>query len=144
MKRTILPIALLALALNIEARSLVVTTTSGTKAYFPITDTERPVMQFINGNIWVSGKHYQFADIKNFRITDDEPTAIAAIPAYTQREGCIVVDSEVAVTIATLDGKVVNADVTRGDGTTAISVASLPPGIYVIKAGKASFKFVKR
>lgn len=48
-----------------------------------------------------------------------------------------------AAVLVAADGKVVASALTAGDGTVSFSVASLPGGIYVVKAGTVSVKFVK-
>lgn len=144
MKRILLMATVLLSAFSVQARSLVVTTTNGQKAYFNISDTERPVMQFIKGTVWVNGRHYQFGNVKDFRIVDEDPTGISAVEAFTRQEGAIVVGTNERVVVATIDGKIVEADITVDGGKQVVRVDNLPKGIYVIRAGKNSFKFVKR
>lgn len=143
MKKLLFTATMLLAAFSMQARSLVVTTTSGAKAYFTISDTERPVIQFIKGTVWVSGRHFQFGNIKDFRI-EDEQTGISAVKTFTQEEGAIAVGTNGHVTVATIDGKVVEAEVTVDGGKQIVRVDNLPKGIYIVHAGKSSFKFVKR
>lgn len=144
MKKIFIMAIVLLSALSTQARSLVVTTTRGMKASFTISDTERPVMQFIRGTLWISGRHYQFSDIKEFRLVDDDPTSISAVKTFTRQEGGIAVGTKERVTVATIDGKVVSADITLDGDKQIIRVDNLPRGIYIIRAGEESFKFVKR
>lgn len=144
MKKIIfLSIALLTVA-ALQARNLVITTSGGTRVSFTVSDTERPVMRFINGTIWVNGRHFQFAGVSDFRLTDDEPTSITSVEAYAQQEGAIAVNSREPAAIYTLDGKAVKTDITRDGDRQVISTLGLPHGVYIIRAGKTSFKFVKK
>lgn len=144
MKKNLFLAFSLAAALSAQARSLVITTGDGTKAYFPISDTERPVMEFANGTMRVSGKDFAFADVSDFRIADDEPTAISALPAFRRAGGAIVVESTAPMVVVTIDGKPVQADIQTVEGVQTVSTDKLRPGIYVVKAGQSTFKFVKR
>lgn len=144
MKKVLLSTCLLLAALTAGARGLLVKTTAGLEAYFPITDTDRPVMQFINQQVWVNGLHYQFGDIAEFRLVDADPTAISLPAAGRVAEGCLVVATTAPVTVSDLSGKVFRVPVTQADGHQVVDLTRLAHGTYVVRAGKSSFKFVKK
>jgi hypothetical protein len=56
-----------------------------------------------------------------------------------QLRGC---QSGTDITIYDVSGKTVRQEVLPSDGT--ISIVGLPAGIYVLKAGSASVKFLKK
>ncbi len=144
MKKVLLSACLLLAAMTAGARGLLIKTTAGLEAYFPITDTSRPVMQFINSQIWVSGRHYQFGDIAEFRLTDSDPTGITLPAELRQTEGVLVVSTSEAVRVSDLSGKLLRVPVTEADGRQVVDLSRLPHGTYVVRAGKSSFKFVKK
>ncbi len=144
MKKILLSTCLLLAAMTAGARGLLIKTTAGVEAYFPITDTSRPVMQFINNQIWVSGRHYQFGDIAEFRLTDNNPTGITLPAELRQTEGVLVVSTTEAVRVSDLSGKLLSVPVTEADGHQVVDLSRLPHGVYVVRAGKSSFKFVKK
>ena len=59
--------------------------------------------------------------------------------ASLQLRGC---QAGTAVTIYDVSGKTVRQEVLPSDGT--ISIVGLPAGVYVLKAGSASVKFLKK
>lgn len=144
MKKVLLSACLLLAAMTAGARGLLIKTTAGLEAYFPITDTSRPVMQFINSHIWVSGRHYQFGDIAEFRLADSDPTGITLPAELRQTEGVLVVSTTEAVRVSDLSGKLLRVPVTETDGRQVVDLSRLPHGTYVVRAGKSSFKFVKK
>lgn len=145
MKKIPLFTSLLLLAtLTAGARGLLIKTTAGVEAYFPITDTSRPVMRFVNQQIWVSGRHYQFGDIAEFRLVDADPTGISLPTEDRLTEGRLIVATSETVTVSDLSGKVLRVPVVRVDGHQVVDLTRLAHGTYVVKAGKSSFKFVKK
>ena len=137
MKKALLSFSLLLVALTAGARGLLLKTTTGLEAYFPITDTDRPVMRFVNQQVWVNGRHYQFGQIAEFRLVDSDPTSISLPVEGRMAEGC-------SVTVSDLGGKLLRVPVRQADGCQVVDVSRLPHGAYVVKAGKSSFKFVKK
>jgi len=102
MKKALLSFSLLLVALTAGARGLLLKTTTGLEAYFPITDTDRPVMRFVNQQVWVNGRHYQFGQIAEFRLVDSDPTSISLPVEGRMAEGCIVVATAETVTVSDL------------------------------------------
>lgn len=144
MKKFLLSALLLVSALSAGARGLLIKTKAGVEVYFPITDTDRPVMRFLNAQVWVDGKHYQFGDIAEFRLVDADPTGID-VPTMARRAGNIIVLATTApVSISDLGGRQVEASVSSSDTHQTVDVSGLAKGTYVVKAGKCSFKFVKK
>ena len=144
MKKALLSFSLLLVALTAGARGLLLKTTTGLEAYFPITDTDRPVMRFVNQQVWVNGRHYQFGQIAEFRLVDSDPTSISMPVEGRMAEGCIVVATAETVTVSDLGGKLLRVPVRQADGCQVVDVSRLPHGAYVVKAGKSSLKFVKK
>lgn len=144
MKKTAFIFCLALTALTASARGLLITTKGGVAAYFPITATDRPVMSFVNSQVWVEGRHYQFGDIAEFRLVDADPTGVR-LPAVAERAGnAIVLNTYAAVVVSDLGGRLVEVPVSQADGQQVVDVSRLPKGAYVVKAGKSSFKFVKK
>lgn len=144
MKRTLLSISLALAALSAGARGLLIKTTAGVEVFFPITEKERPVMRFVNKQVWVDGKHYQFGEIAEFRLVDADPTAIA-LPSVARRTGdVIVLGTTDPVTVSDLGGRKMEVPVATVDNGQTLDVSALVPGTYVVKAGRCSFKFVKK
>lgn len=144
MKKTAFIFCLALTALTASARGLLITTKGGVAAYFPITATDRPVMSFVNSQVWVEGRHYQFGDIAEFRLVDADPTGVR-LPAVAERAGnAIVLNTHAAVVVSDLGGRLVEVPVSQADGQQVVDVSRLPKGAYVVKAGKSSFKFVKK
>ncbi len=144
MKKMLLFTSLLLATLTAGARGLLIKTTSGVEAYYPITDTSRPVMQFVNQQVWVSGRHYQFGDIAEFRLVDADPTGISLPTENGLAEGHLVVATNETVTVSDLSGKLLRVPVVCGDNHQVVDLTRLFRGTYVVKAGKSSFKFVKK
>lgn len=144
MKKSAFIFCLALTALTASARGLLITTKGGVAAYFPITATDRPVMSFVNSQVWVEGRHYQFGDIAEFRLVDADPTGVR-LPAVAERAGnAIVLNTHAAVVVSDLGGRLVEVPVSQADGQQVVDVSRLPKGAYVVKAGKSSFKFVKK
>lgn len=144
MKKSAFIFCLALTALTVSARGLLITTKGGVAAYFPITATDRSVMSFVNSQVWVEGRHYQFGDIAEFRLVDADPTGVR-LPAVAERAGnAIVLNTHAAVVVSDLGGRLVEVPVSQADGQQVVDVSRLPKGAYVVKAGKSSFKFVKK
>ncbi len=144
MKKILLSAFLVLAALAAPARGLLITTTAGVEVYFPFTDTSRPVMRFVNSQIWVEGRHYQFGEIAEFRLVDADPTGISLPVVDRPAEGILVLRTDDAVTVSDLSGKIQQVPVSKTDGQQTVDVSRLPHGTYVVKAGKAHFKFVRK
>lgn len=144
MKKLLLSTCLLLVALTVGARGLLIKTTAGLEAYFPIADTDRPVMRFVNQQVWVSGRHYQFGDIAEFRLVDADPTAISLPTEGRQAEGVLIVATTAPVTVSDLSGKLLRVPVSQADGRQVVDLTRLAHGTYVVRAGKSCFKFVKK
>ena len=92
---------------------------------------------------------YQVASVS---FAQGEPTGISSVSTEVQQtlklnvassslqlRGC---QSGTDITIYDVSGKTVRQEVLPSDGT--ISIVGLPAGIYVLKAGSASVKFLKK
>ena len=101
-------------------------------------------MIFVNSQVWVEGRHYQFGDIAEFRLVDADPTGVS-LPIVAERAGsAIVLNTLATVVVSDLGGRRVEVPVSQADGRQVVDVSRLPKGAYVVKAGKSSFKFVKK
>lgn len=152
MKKLTLSIMLLmAASASSMAKSVVFTLTNGTKVYYLLGITGKdPVLRFADGKMTVNADTYEFTDIKNFYVSDeDDPTAIENVLAdkNISFHGDMVAVNAPGVKQAAvydINGKTVGADVTKSGDVVTISLATLPAGQYIIKIDGASFKMLKK
>jgi hypothetical protein len=69
--------------------------------------------------------------------------AVKAVEYQLTGDALILPDESAAVRVYTLDGKAVSCPVAHGNGQTVVSLTSLQPGAYIIKAGGRSVKILK-
>jgi len=146
MKRLVLITMLSLSALLMQARSLVLTLNDGTKAYYPITAAQRPVLCFTDGKLSVETQSYLFTDIREFRVSDEDgPTGICSTEIRPKLEGNrLWIDTEVKVAVYDTGGRKQSVDIEKAAGGQIVSLASLLPGLYIVHAGKTTFKYVKK
>ena len=149
MKKLLTLIVLLSVVIATQAKSLVLTLVDGTEVYYLLGGSTNPVMKFVgNGEITVDADTYTFSGIKSFRISNtDDPSGIEAVKAAsTKFDGntLYINTKEKDVKVYSADGKLVETDVNVSDDMVAVSTAKLIKGVYVVKVGKTSFKFMKR
>jgi hypothetical protein len=134
---------------DMSAKSLVITLSNGRKVYYLIDNDNVPVMRFSDNEMTVDNDTYRFSGIKEFRISEeDDPTGLEQIassrPSMSLSESAIYIESADAVSVFTIDGKSVSVKVSDAGGLKTIDTSSLDKGVYVIKSGDTSFKFMKK
>lgn len=150
MKRLAFLLSLCLLSLGMQAKSLVLTLSDGTKMYYQLGGETNPVMRFVEGGMTVDTDSYQLSDIKNFSISDeDAPTGIAEQPATLHPHfvaNTLVINAADApqVKVHALAGNEVQADVKKSGDVISINLNALPRGTYIVSTGKASVKVMKK
>ena len=148
MKKTILLTIAAMMALSMSAKSLVLTLADGTEVYFLLGGEKDPVMKISKETVTVDTKSFTFTDVVKFHISQtDDPNAIQKITAGSTRfDGTtlFVSSTDKSVQVYTVDGKKVNVKSSQSDGMTMIPVANLESGIYVLRVGNQSMKFIKK
>lgn len=87
---------------------------------------------------------YPLYTVKTF--TFGNATGIKAVKTTEYQltgDALILPDESAAVRVYTLDGKAVSCPVEHGNSQTVVSLTSLQPGAYIIKAGGRSVKILK-
>ena len=147
LKKTIL-IGILSLlaALTVEARSLVVVLTDSTKIYFLLDD--KPVLRLDGDMVWIDTQSFSIDLVDRFYISQtDDPSGIEAVMAERKMQmngSTLVIAGEEEVTLYAVNGTKVKARVSKSLGMTSVDTSELPKGPYVVRMGKASFKFIKK
>ena len=134
----------------VSAKSVVFTLKDGTKVYYLISGGNNPIMTFDNGTVTVNSDTYQISDIVNFYISStDDPSGISDTKAVgadfkMQGETLYIGATDKEVKVFAINGAEVEVDVSTVGDVTAVGIANLPAGNYVVKVGKTSFKFNKK
>ena len=137
MKKTFLLSIIFALALSMQAKSLVITLDDGTDVYYLLGGDEDPVMKFVDGKVVIKTDSYEFSNIKKFYISQtDDPVGIKAETLYLKGDKTIEVYS--------LDGKKMDIDTTTTDAISAVNTSPLPKGVYIIRIGNQQMKVLKK
>lgn len=126
MKKAFLTIMLLVVvALSASAKSVVFVLNDSTKMYYPLAEA---VIKFSNKGFKVGSDTYEFASFDRFFISDeDAPSGIyQAIDGEWQKQPSAIYD---------MNGRKV------ADG---VELSVLPKGIYILKYGNKSVKFIKK
>ena len=142
--------------------SLALTLQAADKVWCMVTDDGTKIALSRIGFLLVSDQSDAFSIVCNdgevvYQVTSvsfaqGDPTGISSATAEAreslqlnvasaslQLRGC---QTGTAVTIYDVSGKTVRQEVLPSDGT--ISIVGLPAGVYVLKAGSASVKFLKK
>lgn len=151
MKKLLLSTLLMLSFGSVVAKSLVITLTNGSKVYYLLDSSglKNPVMRFDGDNVVVDADTYTFSGIREFRISmDDDPTGIEAVvaarPSMKLNGQSLYVETADPVMLFSANGQKVSAPSVASDGLQMVDVSALPKGIYVVKAGDTSFKFLKK
>ena len=126
MKKAFLTMILLAaVALSASAKSVVFVLNDSTKLYYPITEA---VIKFTAKGFAVGNDTYEFSTFDRFFISDeDAPSGIyQTVNGEWQQQPSAIYD---------MNGRKV------ADGA---ELSSLPKGIYILKYGNKSVKFIKK
>ncbi|MBR6037029.1 MAG: T9SS type A sorting domain-containing protein [Bacteroidaceae bacterium] len=148
-KRLFLPLLLL-FSLGASAKSVVFTLNSGEKVYYLLSKDVNPMLRFKDGKMTVNDDAYEFSDIKNFYISDeDDPNAIEQVLSnqkMTFRSNTLVLRSDAVKTLKvyTLDGVEVKVQVQKTDDVISVDLNGLEKGVYLISTGNSSIKVWKK
>lgn len=147
-KTLLLTLLLLLTTVGASAMSLVLELKDGTLVYYLLTAEVSPTITMNDGQVTINANEYSFEEVKRFYVSyEDAPTAIDGRKTESETEmknGMLYVATDKPVNVYTTDGRLVQnglrADAVRG----MINTESLATGVYVIRYGKKSFKFIKR
>ena len=133
-----------------SARSIVFTLSDDTKVYYLLSSEVNPVLRFKEGKMVVNEDVYEFSDIKNFYISEeDDPNAIEPVLSklnMTFKENTVIIRSETvkAVRVYTLNGVEVKTPVEKTDDVISVNLNGLEKGTYLISTGDSSLKVLKK
>lgn len=149
-KFLLLSLLSLCLSATASAKSLVLLLEDGTKVYYLLGGDTNPLMKVVDGEVYVNADKYAFSGINKFYIsTEDDPNGIGGVEAEgksvapVMQDGVLYVNTTGAVSVYTLDGRATGAEVSSVNGGVAVNVDALPKGVYILKVGKNSVKFMK-
>lgn len=141
---------LLIASIGASAKSVVFTLNDGTKVYYLLSAEVSPMLRFKDGKMVVNEDTYEFTDIKNFYISEeDDPNAIEKVLAkhnVTFKANTIVINSDSVkiLKVYTLDGVEVKAPVEKTDDVISVNLNGLERGTYLISTGDSSLKVLKK
>ncbi len=150
MKKLTFLLLLLMASVGASAKSVVFTLNDGTKVYYLLSKEVNPIMRFKEGMMVVNEDAYEFSDIKNFYISDeDDPNAIETVLSkqnVTFSSNTVIIRSDAVKTLKvyTLDGVEVKAPVQKTDDVISVNLNGLDKGIYLISTGTSSLKVLKK
>lgn len=133
-------------ATSIDAKSLVLVLSDSTRVYFLLDNT--PVMKFDGDKVTVETKEYAFTDIARFFISNtDDPSGIEQLVAKEELKwegGTLLLQGKRSIDVFDMNGRRQDVSVTITADKTFVDTNGLPKGAYILKSGKASFKFMKK
>ena len=150
MKKLAFLFLLLMTSVGASARSVVFTLSDDTKVYYLLSSEVNPVLRFKDGKMVVNEDTYEFTNIKNFYISEeDDPNAIEPVLSklnMTFKENTVIIRSETvkAVKVYTLNGEEVKAPVEKTDDVISVNLNGLEKGTYLISTGDSSLKVLKK
>ena len=128
-----------------QTKRLVVTLTDGTEVYYQLHAEDNggkyvPTVKLAGGSVTVEDDSYAWSGVKEFHIEESDPTSIAP--------NALMTDTDEPMTIYTIDGRRI-AHGSKSGSQQALSLSSLPRGIYIIEKGqpgkqKVTFKLTKK
>ncbi len=136
-----------------QNNALVITLTSGNKVSYTVTDNL--TINVADGKFTIESANvtYAFEDIKKYTfegasgITEVKPNA-ASVTAYPNPVADVLnVEfgaNQAKVALMGLNGALVDAPVTYGNGSAQINLQGLPSGTYILKIGNETIKILKR
>jgi len=148
-KRIFLPLLLL-FSVGASAKSVVFTLTDGTKIYYQLSSETNPMLRFKDGKMTVNDDVYEFSDIKNFYISDeDAPNAIESVLSkqnITFKANTLLIRSEdvKSLKVYTLEGVEVKVQVQKTEDVLSVDLNGLERGTYLISTGNSSIKVWKK
>ena len=150
MKKLAFLFLLLMTSVGASARSIVFTLSDDTKVYYLLSSEVNPVLRFKEGKMVVNDDVYEFSDIKNFYISEeDDPNAIEKVLAkhnVTFKANTVVINSDSVniLKVYTLDGVEVKVPVEKSENVISVNLNGLERGTYLISTGDSSLKVLKK
>ena len=150
MKKLTFLLLLLMASVGASAKSVVFTLNDSTIVYYQLSKDVNPIMRFKEGMMVVNEDAYEFSDIKNFYISDeDDPNAIETVLSkqnVTFSSNTVIIRSDAVKTLKvyTLDGVEVKASVQKTDDVISVDLNGLDKGTYLISTGTSSLKVLKK
>lgn len=149
MKKLIALIVVLASVMMANAKSVVFTLSNGTLVYYLLGGETNPVMKFVDGKIVVNTDTYEFSNVKNFYISDeDDPVGIKSTVAKKNvqfaNNTLVVKGNAQNVNVYSVNGAKVEAAMSETDGYVSVDMSGLQKGTYVVKIGDSSVKVLKK
>lgn len=150
MKKILLTLSIAcALTGMVQARSLVITTTDGSKIYYLITKESYPVMTFTNGQIVINSDAYEFSGINKFRISNtDDPTGLESIAEggrkFSLSDNTLYISGATKADVYNVDGMKMDVTTRLTGDMLAVDLTGLRKGVYMVKAGTCTIKFTKK
>ena len=141
---------LLIASIGASAKSVVFTLNDGTKVYYLLSAEVSPMLRFKDGKMVVNEDTYEFTNIKNFYISEeDDPNAIEKVLAkhnVTFKANTVVINSDSVkiLKIYTLDGVEVKVPVEKSENVISVNLNGLERGTYLISTGDSSLKVLKK
>ena len=141
---------LLIASIGASAKSVVFTLNDGTKVYYLLSAEVSPMLRFKDGKMVVNEDTFDFTDIKNFYISEeDDPNAIEKVLAkhnVTFEANTVVINSDSVkiLKIYTLDGVEVKVPVEKSESVISVNLNGLKRGTYLISTGDSSLKVLKK
>lgn len=141
---------LLIASIGASAKSVVFTLNDGTKVYYLLSAEVSPMLRFKDGKMVVNEDTYEFTDIKNFYISEeDDPNAIEKVLAkhnVTFKANSVVINSDSVkiLKVYTLDGVEVKVPVEKSENVISVNLNGLERGTYLISTGDSSLKVLKK
>ena len=141
---------LLIASIGASAKSVVFTLNDGTKVYYLLSAEVSPMLRFKDGKMVVNEDTYEFTDIKNFYISEeDDPNAIEKVLAkhnVTFKANTVVINSDSVkiMKVYTLDGVEVKVPVEKSENVISVNLNGLERGTYLISTGDSSLKVLKK
>ncbi|MCQ2190309.1 MAG: T9SS type A sorting domain-containing protein [Paludibacteraceae bacterium] len=142
----------LASSIYAESKYMTIDFNNGTSVSFLLEDN--PVITYENESLLVNKDEkttYSFDDIKNYHFTEDDQTAAKMTIANTLEivklnDETIEVKNAKAncdVAVYTISGTVASQAKVNAEGQAIVKLPN-QTGVYVIKAGKQSFKIIRK
>lgn len=142
---TLTTLFLLVMVLN--AKSLVLVLSDGTQVYYYLGGEKNPVMKYDQERITIESDNYTFENIVKFYVSNTDADGIDNVKAtdFSYDGSTFYVNTTSRpVKVYKTDGTETKVGINSDNGVTAIQISSLERGVYIVKIGKSSFKFVKK
>lgn len=142
----------LTLGINAESNYMTVEKNDGSLISFLLADN--PVITYQNDCLIINknaNTTYSFDDIKNYHFTEEDVTAAESVSAIALKfvwidDATIEIQnaqSGAAVALTAVNGVVVSNSKVDADGKAIVKIPN-NKGVYVISAGKQSFKIIRK